>query len=71
MNPQLPDDFFLAGSLQRPGMVRYHQVMIDTWDEIKPIIDSVKRIDDHFSELQFSGEDRKKLTSLKSQLSCD
>lgn len=66
MNPELPDDFFLAGSLQRPGMVRYHKVMIDTWDEIKPIIDSVKRIDDHFSELQFSDEYRKKLTSLKS-----
>ena len=66
MNSDLPDDFFLAGSLQRPGMVRYHKVMIDTWDEIKPIIDSVKRIDDHFSELQFSDEYRKKLLSLKS-----
>ncbi|MEL4293669.1 hypothetical protein [Shewanella xiamenensis] len=65
MNPELPDDFFLAGSLQRPGMARYHKIMIDTWDEIKPIIDSVKRIDDHFSELQFSDEYREKLTSLK------
>lgn len=64
MNPELPDDFFLAGSLQRPGMAWYHKIMIDTWDEIKPIIDSVKRIDDHVSELHFSDEYRKKLTSL-------
>lgn len=59
----IPDDYFISGSLQRPGMTRYHKVILETWDEIKPIIDEVKRIDDPFSELQFSDHYREILSS--------
>jgi hypothetical protein len=61
----IPVDFFLSGSFQRPGMIEYHQVIIATWDEIKPVIDSVKRIDDYYSELKFSDEYREKINSNK------
>lgn len=54
----LPEDYFLSGSLQRPGMKNYHRVILDTWDEIKPKIDKVKRLDDPFFELQFSDQYR-------------
>lgn len=55
---ELPTDFFLSGSLHRPGMTKYHRIILDTWDEIKPMIDNVKRIDDPYSELQFSDQYR-------------
>jgi len=55
----IPEDYFLSGSRQRPGMTEYHRVMLDTWDEVKPIIDRVKRIDDPFQELKFSDAYRK------------
>lgn len=55
----MPDDFFLLGSLQRPGMKKYHQEILNIWDEIKPKIDLVKRLDDSISELQFSEQYRK------------
>jgi len=55
----LPEDFFLLGSLQRPGMKNYHRVIMDTWDEIKPKIDQVKRLDEPLSELKFTDQYRK------------
>lgn len=54
----LPEDFFLAGSLQRPGMKNYHRVILEAWDEIKPMIDKVKRLDNQILELQFTDQYR-------------
>lgn len=59
----IPDDYFISGSRQRPGMTEYHKVILATWDEIKPIIDKVKRIDDPIAELQFSDHYRKFLSA--------
>lgn len=61
---EISENYFLSGSFQRPGMVHYHQEMIDIWDEVKPEIDKVKRFDDPFSELQFSDQYRKKIMDL-------
>lgn len=58
----IPEDYFLSGSLQRPGMIGYHKIILQTWDEIKPIIDKVKRIDDPIAELKFSDHYRKVLS---------
>lgn len=58
MQSGVPENFFLSGSLQRPGMKKYHRVIIDIWDEIKPKIDQVKRLDNPFAELRFSDEYR-------------
>lgn len=58
---EIPDNFFLSGSLQRPGMITYHRCLLNIWDEIKPAIDKVKRMPSDFSEFQFSEEYRKRL----------
>jgi hypothetical protein len=58
MQSGVPEDFFLSGSLQRPGMKKYHRAILDIWDEIKPDIDQAKRLDDPISELKFSDEYR-------------
>lgn len=51
---EIPEDYFIAGSMQRHEMLPYHKHILEVWDEIKPRIDEVKRIDDEYSELQFS-----------------
>tara|TARA_R110001583_G_scaffold190915_1_gene355559 strand:- start:2488 stop:3549 length:1062 start_codon:yes stop_codon:yes gene_type:complete len=55
----IPEDFMISGSLQRPGMLEYHRVMLDIWDEIKPEIDKIKRHGNKYAELQFSEQYRK------------
>lgn len=50
----IPENFMISGSLQRPGMIEYHRVMLDIWDEIKPEIDKIKRHGNPFAELKFS-----------------
>lgn len=57
----IPEDFMMSGSFQRPGMLEYHRVMVDIWDEIKPKIDEIKRDDSPYAELQFSDNYRKVL----------
>jgi hypothetical protein len=57
----IPEDFMISGSLQRPGMVDYHRVMLRIWDEIKPEIDKIKRHSNLYAELQFSPQYRKTL----------
>ncbi|BBT78682.1 hypothetical protein WP8S18E11_03480 [Aeromonas veronii] len=58
---KLPENYFLSGSLQRPSMTAYHRHMVNIWDEIKPEIDTVKRISDPSTELQFSDQYRELL----------
>ncbi|KJF90504.1 hypothetical protein [Photobacterium leiognathi] len=55
----IPEDFMISGSLQRPGMIEYHRVMVDIWDAINPEIEKVKRHSNPYAELQFSDQYRK------------
>ncbi|CQH79113.1 hypothetical protein V5E43_000693 [Yersinia enterocolitica] len=58
-NPEvdnIPDDFFIAGSLNRPGMKEYLKIIIRTWDEIEPEIIKFQRFDDVFRRLKFSDQ---------------
>lgn len=59
----IPDDYFLSGSQQRPGMTRYHKIILETWDEIKPVIDKVKRMNDPITELEFNAHYREILSA--------
>ncbi|HGF3969375.1 TPA: hypothetical protein ACF6VC_003338 [Yersinia enterocolitica] len=60
-NPEvdrMPDDFFIAGSLNRPGMKEYLNVIISTWDEIESKVIQFQRFDDNFRRLKFSDQFR-------------
>lgn len=67
---EIPEDYFIAGSMQRPEMLTYHKHMVEIWDEIKPRIDEVKLIDDEYSELQFSPQYRMVLKDIVLDAGC-
>ena len=60
----IPDYYFISGSLQRPGMLSYHRCLLDVWDEIKPEIDKIKRLEGDYSEFRFSDQYRETLLEL-------
>lgn len=55
---ELPDNYFLMGSMNRPGMKSYLKVIVETWDEIEPTIKTIRRFGSKFSLLHYTQEFR-------------
>ncbi len=62
--PKVSDNYFLMGTLNRPGMNSYLKVIIKTWDEIEPTIKMVRRFGTKFGLLQFTQESRERLNNI-------
>ncbi|WP_166368364.1 hypothetical protein [Psychromonas sp. SA13A] len=52
--PEIPDEYFLIGNLNRTNGKAYLRTIIETWDEIEPSIKDLRRFGHYFGLLQFS-----------------
>lgn len=50
----IPNNYFLIGLGNRPEIKNYFQIIVSTWDEIKPTIESIRRFGAPFGLLQFT-----------------
>ena len=66
---KVEDNYFLMGSMQRPGMENYLKVIIETWDEIEPTIKKVRRFGTDFGLLKYTPESRERLKNITNQSS--
>lgn len=63
--PDIPENYFLMGNLNRPMGKNYLSEIINVWDEIEPTIKSIRRFGTCFGILRFSKQTRDALKNIE------
>lgn len=65
--PEIPDNYFLMGNLNRANGKEYLCKIVETWDEIEPEIKALRRFGHYYGVLQFSQHTRDSIFSKRKE----